>query len=84
MGGLGQLGSPSGMIHSIGPTVSTSSTLTSRDGEEHLCHEMNVLMFQNGIEYAEDDVSAASFDPESVRQARDLEMKFFNDMGVYD
>ena len=43
---------------------------------------MNTLMVLNGIEYAEDDVSGASLDPALVRQVRDLEMQFFNDMGV--
>ena len=60
------------------------STLTSRDGEAALYTEMNALMVQNDIEYAEDDVSGGSPDPALLRQARDLEMKFFNDMGVYD
>ena len=60
------------------------STLISRDGEAALYHEMSALMVQNGIEYAEDDVSGALLDPTLVREARDLEMKFFNDMGVYD
>ena len=60
------------------------STLTSRGGEAALYTEMNALMVQNGIEYAEDDVSGASLDPTLVRQARDLEMKFFNDMSVCD
>ena len=58
------------------------STLTSRDGEAALYNEMNALMVQNGIEYAEDDVSGLSLDLALVRQARDLDMKFFNDMGV--
>ena len=41
-------------------------------------------MVLNGIEYAEDDVFGASLNPALVRQARDLEMELFNDMGVYD
>ena len=45
---------------------------------------MNALMVQNGIGYAEDDVSAASLNPALVRQARDLKIKFCNDMDVYD
>ena len=45
---------------------------------------MNVVMVQNVIEYTEDDVSGASLDPALLRQARDLEMKFLKDMGVYD
>ena len=60
------------------------STLTWRDGEAALHHEMNALSVQIGIEYEEDDVSEASLDPALVRQARDPEMKFFNGMGVYD
>ena len=47
-------------------------------------HEMNALMVQNGIEYAKGDVSGASLDPAFVCQARDLETKCFNNMGVYD
>ena len=42
--------------HAPGPTS------PSRDGETALYHEMNALMFQNGIEYAEDDVSGASLE----------------------
>ena len=60
------------------------STLTSRDGEAASYSEMNGLMVQNGIGYAEDYVSGALPDPALVRQARDLEMKFFNDVDVYN
>ena len=73
----------SGGIHELDGHA-LGSTLTSRDGEAALYHEMNAFWCQNGIEYAEDDVSRASVDPALVRQACDPEMKFFNDMGVYD
>ena len=71
----------SGGIHELDGHA-LGSTLTSNDGEAALHHEMDVFMAQNGIEYAEDDVSGASLNPALVRQARDLEMRFFNDMGV--
>ena len=49
-----------------------ASTLTWRDGEAALYHEMNALMVQSWIELAEDHVSGASLDPALVRQASDL------------
>ena len=59
------------------------STPTDTEGEAILYGELNALMAENGVEYACDDVSSAYLDPKLVRQARDLEMKFFNDMAVY-
>ena len=63
--------------HGLGTSVSNS------EGEEKLVKELNVLMCQHGVAYAYDDVSNAALEPELVRQARTLEMKFFSDMGVY-
>ena len=53
----------------------------NRDGETWLRDEINALMVQDGIEYAQDDVSAASLDSKMVQEARQFEMKFFSDMG---
>ena len=55
-----------------------------REGERLLCIEMDSLMVQSGVEYAYDDVTNASLNPSLVRKARDLEMKLFTDMGVYE
>ena len=63
--------------HGLGTSVSNS------EGEEKLVKELNALMRQYGVSYAYDDVSNAALEPELVRQARTLEMKFFSDMGVY-
>ena len=62
-----------------GLATSTSNT----DGEDALMHELNVLMCQNGVAYAYDDVSNAALIPGLVNKARKLEIKFFTDMGVY-
>ena len=40
-------------------------------------------MWQNGVAYAFDDVSSAALNPELVKEARQLEMKLFAQMGVY-
>ena len=55
-----------------------------RTGEEFLKREIYSLYCQAGIEYAEDDVSGAVLDPEAVRLGRSVEMKYFEDMKVYD
>ena len=41
-------------------------------------------MIQDGIGYATEDVSGAYLDPVLVAEARKVEMKFFEDMKVYD
>ena len=45
---------------------------------------MSALYVREGVEEAVDDVSGAYLNPELVAEARKLEMKFFNDMRVYD
>ena len=59
------------------------STINGKDGEEKLVRELNILMCQHGVSYAFDDVSNAALDPSLVKKARALEMKSFDDMGVY-
>ena len=44
---------------------------------------LSALYTQNGIAYAVDDVSGAVLDPEMVKQGREVEMTFFETMGVY-
>ena len=46
--------------------------------------ELSALYISEGIQQAVDDVSGAVLDPRLVGEARALEMKFFNDMRVYD
>ena len=60
-----------------------ATTITNTDGEEALMRELNVLMCQNGVAYAYDDVSNAALIPDLVNKARKLEMELFADMGVY-
>ena len=60
-----------------------ATAISNNEGEEALIKELNVLMCQNGVAYAYDDVSSAALQPELVKKARLLEMKFFNAMGVY-
>ena len=60
-----------------------ATSIDNTGGEEALVRELNVLMCQHGVAYAYDDVSNAALEPDLVKQARVLEMKFFSDMGVY-
>ena len=55
-----------------------------RAGEELLNKGLSTLYVQNGITHAVDDVSGAALDPEVVRQGREVEMTFFETMGVYE
>ena len=59
------------------------SSPLNTDGEALLLLELNALMCQTGVEDACGDVSNAALDALPVRQARELETKFFTDMGVY-
>ena len=54
------------------------------EGEVLLKGELAALMIEGGIEYASDDVSGAHLQPELVHEARKVEMKFFEDMTVYE
>ena len=49
-----------------------------------MADQLNALYVQHGIETASDDVSGAWLDPVLVREGRGVEMKFFEDMGVYE
>ena len=69
-------------IHDRDGHALESSPLNT-DGESLLLLELNALMFQNGVGYACDDVSNSALDTAKVHQARELEAKFFTDMGVY-
>ena len=40
-------------------------------------------MASQGVEYAYDDVTNANVDAKLVREARELEMQIFKDLGVY-
>ena len=53
-------------------------------GEGILNNSINTLYVQNGIQYAEDDVSGVQLDPGLVHAGRAVEMDFFKTMGVYD
>ena len=53
-------------------------------GEVLLNGELSALYVREGVAQAVDDVSGAFLDPGLVAEARALEMKFFNDMRVYD
>ena len=44
---------------------------------------LSALHKQNGYDVAWDDVTEAELKPELVKAAREVEMKFFKDMGVY-
>ena len=59
------------------------SSPLNTDGESLLLVELSAFMCQNGFEYACDDVSKIALDPARVRQTRELETKWFADMGVY-
>ena len=52
-------------------------------GEDMLSEMISALVYTNGGYTAFDDVSSAGLDPQMVWDARKLEMKFFDDMGVY-
>ena len=54
------------------------------EGEKLLSNELGALYVKDGLEYATDDVSNAWLDPALVAAARKVEMKFFEDMKVYD
>ena len=45
---------------------------------------MSSLYAESGVEYAVDDVSGALLDPAMVHEGRKTEMKFFEDMQVYE
>ena len=53
-----------------------------RSGEEALIGELGAHMASQGVKYAYDDVTKALLDAELVREAHDLDMSFFKDMGV--
>ena len=52
-------------------------------GEDMLAEMLSTLTLTNGQYTAFDDVTSAALDPQMVWDARKLEMKFFDDMGVY-
>ena len=54
------------------------------EGEKILQGELSALYIREGVEQAVDDVSGAYLNPVLVAEARKLEMKFFDDMQVYD
>ena len=60
--------------------VQTATTRTART----FCGELSALYISEGVQQACDDVSGAILGPMLVAEARALEMKFFNDMRVYD
>ena len=53
-----------------------------RPGEEALAGYLGALMASQGVEYAYDDVTIAHLDAKLIREARDLDMNRFKDMGV--
>ena len=59
-------------------------TNCDREGETLLSNGMSALYAQHGFEYAVDDVSGAMLEPKLVHEGRSTEMKFFDDMKVYD
>ena len=88
---------PAGVSHPIREWPETWSDFThefdghgmgckaeDRIGEEILQGELHSLYVQNGLEGAFDDVSGTHLDPSLVRAGRELEMKYFKDMKVYD
>ena len=58
--------------------------LEDHSGEDILSGELGALMVHEGGEWACDDVSNAVLNPKLVREARELEMAYFDDMKVYD
>ena len=46
--------------------------------------ELDALYIQHGVEYASDDVSGAWLDLAQAREGRDVEMAFFEGVGVYE
>ena len=58
--------------------------LEDHSGEDLLSGELGALMVHEGGEWACDDVSNAVLNPKLVREARELEMAYFDDMKVYD
>ena len=54
------------------------------EGCKLLRRQLNALYTANGIAVATDDVSNAELIPRLVEEARKVEMKYFEDMGVYD
>ena len=55
-----------------------------QDGREVHRHTMNAFFVKEGQAEAVDDVSGESLRPDLVREARMLEMKYFQDRKVYD
>ena len=55
-----------------------------RKGEEILSGELGALMVNEGGEWACDDVTSAKLDPKLVKEARQLEMAYFEAMKVYE
>ena len=46
--------------------------------------ELDAIYVQHEVEYASDDISGAWLDPVLVRERHDVEMAFFDGMGVYE
>ena len=56
----------------------------TQDGRATLKHELAKLAFADGTEWAQDDMSGVEFDPELVKQAREVEMTFLRKLQVYN
>ena len=52
----------------------------TQDGRLTLKQKLSKLVFADGREWAQDDVSGVELDPELVKQAREVEMTFFRKM----
>ena len=55
-----------------------------KKGEEMLREQLFKLGVRGGVCYARDDITGADLDPDLVKEARELEMKYFREMRVYD
>ena len=53
-----------------------------KSGEKALIGELGALMASQGVQYAYNDVTNAHLDDKLVREARELAMNVFKDMGV--
>ena len=55
-----------------------------QDGRKLLSDAIHALQIKYGIEYAIDDVSGEELDPTLMKEARQMEMKYVEEMKVYD
>ena len=55
----------------------------TQDGRTTLKQELAKLAFSGGAEYALDDASGVSLDPELAQEARELEMTVFSKAQAY-